>query len=292
MFDIGFAGLGLMGQPMVRRLLAAGLSVQVWNRHADKCCALTSAGASPARNLAQLAAESKLLMLCLRDTAAVESVVFGRDGLASHSKSGQLLVDFSSISPRDTQCFAERLKQQSGAHWVDAPVSGGVGGAEKGSLIIMAGGLASDIEQLRPILAHLSQRVSHMGAVGTGQVAKLCNQLIVAANAVLIAEAVALAEESGVDATQLASALAGGFADSLPLQILAPRMAGRQFLPVQWKVATLLKDLDNAIQHGELCHSLTPLAQQAAQRLREHLSHGHADHDLSSLILLYESVKD
>jgi 3-hydroxyisobutyrate dehydrogenase len=127
-----------------------------------------------------------------------------------------------------------------------------------------------------------------MGDVGSGQVTKICNQLIVAANAMLIAEAVALAENNGVDASLLAPALAGGFADSLPLQILAPRMAARQAEPVQWKVATLLKDLDNAGQLSKQSQSATPLAALASQLMRLHAAQGHAMADLSSVINLYQ----
>jgi hypothetical protein len=137
-------------------------------------------------------------------------------------------------------------------------------------------------------LQALSQRITRMGDVGSGQVTKICNQLIVAANAMLIAEAVALAENNGVDASLLAPALAGGFADSLPLQILAPRMAARQAEPVQWKVATLLKDLDNAGQLSKQSQSATPLAALASQLMRLHAAQGHAMADLSSVINLYQ----
>lgn len=291
MTRIGFVGIGLMGLPMCRRLLAAGFPLTVWNRTADKCTPVVAAGATAASDLATLVGTVEVLMLCLADTAAVEAVVFGDDGIAAHGRAGQLLIDFSSIAPAATRDFAARLQATCGMRWLDAPVSGGVIGAEAGTLVIMAGGVAEDVERARPLLAPLSQRLTHMGPVGAGQVTKVCNQLIVAANAVLIAEAVVLAEQSGVDAGLLAPALAGGFADSKPLQILAPRMAESRFEPVQWKVQTLLKDLDNAGRLAEDCGRPVPLAQLAAERLRAHVQNGHGLADLSSIIALYRDEK-
>lgn len=285
----GFIGLGLMGQPMCQRLLRAGVPLHIWNRSPGKTAALQAAGANVAPSVAALVASCDVIMLCVSDTAALESVVFGEGGIASHGRAGQLLVDFSSIAPDATRSFAQRLAAHCGMRWVDAPVSGGVKGAESGQLVIMAGGAASDIDTLRPLLAHLSQRLTRMGDTGAGQVAKVCNQLIVASTAALIAETVQLAEAAGVDASLLAPALAGGFADSLPFQILAPRMAGREFAPVQWKAATLLKDLNNATALGNATQRPLPMASQAQALLHAHCQAGHGQHDLSSLILHYLS---
>jgi len=143
------------------------------------------------------------------------------------------------------------------------------------------------VEQIRPLLAPLALRMTHMGPIGSGQVSKICNQMIVATNALLIAETVALAEKAGVDARLLAPALAGGFADSLPFQILTPRMASRSFEPVQWRVKTLLKDLDNACRLSQELHANIPLAQNAGQLMRRHAEQGFAMADPSTLIALY-----
>lgn len=282
---IGFIGLGLMGLPMCRRLQAAGLPLSVWNRSVDKREQAGAEGLPVAASLAELAASSDILMLCIADAAAVASVVAQ---LQPALHAGQLIIDLSSIDADTTRRCAEQVKQQ-GASWVDAPVSGGVNGATQGTLVIMAGGSEQDISRASRVLQPLSQRITRMGEVGSGQVTKICNQLIVAANAMLIAEAVSLAENNGVDASLLAPALAGGFADSLPLQILAPRMAARQAEPVQWKVATLLKDLDNAGQLSRQSQSATPLAALASQLMRLHAAQGHAMADLSSVIHLYQA---
>ena len=286
--SLGFAGIGLMGLPMCRRLLAAGYPLRVWNRSADKCLPLLQEGAGRVETPAELCADAEVVMLCLADTAAVREVVFGAGGLVESARPGQLLVDFSSLEPAATREMAEELLQRTGMHWLDAPVSGGTAGAEAGSLAIMAGGRADDVQRVRPILAHLGQRLTHMGEVGAGQVSKVCNQMLVACNALVIAEVVALAERSGVDANLLAPALAGGFADSKPLQILAPQMAERRFEPVKWHVRTLLKDLDTAVRLSQASASATPMSGLAAQLMRLHGQQGALHRDPATLIELFE----
>ncbi|MBM3110126.1 NAD(P)-dependent oxidoreductase [Pseudomonas sp. P66] len=285
--SLGFAGIGLMGLPMCRRLLAAGYPLTVWNRSADKCAALAEAGAQVVATPAELCQSADVVLLCLADTAVVREVVFGPEGVAEGAKAGQLLVDFSSLEPTATREMAAELAALSGMSWLDAPVSGGTGGAEAGSLAIMVGGDAADLERVRPVLLTLGQRVTHMGAVGAGQVTKACNQMIVACNALVIAEVVALAEQSGVDASLIAPALAGGFADSKPLQILAPQMAQSSFEPVKWHVRTLLKDLDTAVKFSREQGSATPLSGLAAQLMRLHGSQGYLQKDPATLIDLY-----
>jgi 3-hydroxyisobutyrate dehydrogenase len=201
-----------------------------------------------------------------------------------------LLVDFSSLEPTATREIAAELQARTGMRWVDAPVSGGTPGAEAGTLTIMAGGSDEDIERIRPILAHLGPRLTHMGAVGAGQVTKVCNQMLVACNALVIAEVVALAERSGVDARLIAEALAGGFADSRPLQILAPQMAEARFEPVKWHVRTLLKDLDAAVKLAREQGGATPMSGLAAQLMRLHGIQGHLEHDPATLIQLFRET--
>ncbi len=284
---IGFAGIGLMGLPMCRRLLAAGYPLKVWNRSPDKCAPLVEAGAVQVATPAELCDGSELVLLCLADTAAVREVVFGESGIASRARADQLLIDLSSSEPQATREMAAQLQAACGTLWVDAPVSGGTPGAEAGTLAIMAGGTEADIERVRPLLMQLGQRLTRMGEVGAGQVTKVCNQMIVACNALVIAEVVALAERSGVDAGLIAPALAGGFADSRPLQILAPQMAERSFEPIKWHVRTLLKDLDTAVALSRQQGSATPISGLAAQLMRLHGSNGNLARDPATLIELY-----
>lgn len=281
---IGFAGIGLMGLPMCRRLLAAGYPLTVWNRNPAKCQPLVAEGAQQADSPAALAQACDLLILCLADTAAVQAVV---QQLVGSLHAGQMIVDCSSIEPAATRALAAQVAGQ-GAHWLDVPVSGGVAGAEAGSLTLMAGGDAQVLAGIEPVLRQLGQRLTHMGPVGSGQVTKVCNQMLVACNVMVIAEVVALAERAGVDASLLAPALAGGFADSKPLQNEAPLMAGRTFEPVKWHVRTLLKDLDMATRLSQQQGSATPMSGIAAQLMRTHATvSNNADRAPSSLIELY-----
>lgn len=285
--SLGFAGIGLMGLPMCRRLLAAGYPLTVWNRNPEKCAPLVAAGVRQVATPAQLCADADLMLMCLANTEVVREVVFGPEGIAQGARAGQLLLDLSSLEPTATREMAAELAASRGVAWVDAPVSGGTPGAEAGSLAIMVGGEATDVERVRPVLLTLGQRVTHMGAVGAGQVTKACNQMIVACNALVIAEVVALAERSGVDARLIAEALAGGFADSKPLQILAPQMAESRFEPVKWHVRTLLKDLDGAVKFSREQGSATPISGLAAQLMRLHGGQGYLEKDPATLVRLY-----
>nr|WP_276314072.1 NAD(P)-dependent oxidoreductase [Halomonas antri] len=289
---LGFIGIGLMGAPMTRRLLQAGFAVTVWNRTPTKAEPLREAGATLAGSIGELMAEVDVVMLCLANTTVVEEVIFGEGGVAAHGRTGQHLVDLSSSDPAATRSFAERLEEECGMRWVDAPVSGGVAGAEAGSLAIMCGGTEQDIEAVLPLLAPLSARVTHMGPVGTGQVTKVCNQMIVGCQAAVIAEMVALAEASGVDASRLTEALAGGFADSKPFRILTPRMAASEFDNPAWHLRTLLKDLDLALAQSQRAGSAIPLSGLAAQVMRAHANHGHAEHDPATLVEAYRRKED
>lgn len=283
---LAFAGIGLMGLPMTRRLLAAGYPLTLWNRTPDKCAPLLELGAHRVENPAELCRDASVVMLCLANTEVVREVVFGPGGIVEGARPGQLLVDFSSLEPAATREMAAELEARTGMRWVDAPVSGGTPGAEAGTLAIMAGGREEDVERVRPVLAQLGQRLTRMGEVGAGQVTKVCNQMIVACNALVIAEVVALAECSGVDASLIAPALAGGFADSKPLQILAPQMAASQFEPIKWHVRTLLKDLDTAVKLSREQGSATPMSGLAAQLMRLHGSQGNLERDPATLVEL------
>lgn len=287
---LGFIGIGLMGKPMVLRLLDAGFQVYVWSRSPEKLPAVTERGAEPCATIAELVWRSDVILLCLADTAVVESVV--RDSILGYGAPDKLLIDLSSIDPDSTRRLAAELKQRCGMGWVDAPVSGGVAGAADGSLAIMAGGAAEHIALARVVLAPLYRQLTHMGAVGSGQVTKICNQMIVSCNVLVIAEMMALAQRAGVNAEQIPAALAGGFADSKPLQITGFDMAQRRFEPVKWRVKTLLKDLRMAGELSEKQGSAIPMSALAAQLLQWHGSRGFLEHDPATLIELFAQDAD
>ncbi len=293
MAKLGFIGLGLMGLPMCHRLLQSRHSLTLWNRSPDKAGPLINEGASLAGSIPELVAASDVIMMCVSDTDAVRSIVFGDSGIASCIQRHQILVDFSSVSPVATQVMARELAEATGAEWVDAPVSGGVAGAEAGTLVVMAGGSPGCVERITPILSAVSQRVTRMGDVGAGQITKVCNQMLVSCNVLVMAEMMALAEKAGVSAEQIPAALAGGFADSIPLQLTGSRMASKTFLPVKWHVKTLLKDLDMANELARNLTSATPMTGLGSELMRQHASQGNQDCDPSTLVEMYlESVRE
>lgn len=279
---IAFLGMGLMGSRMATRLLQAGFEVAVWNRTRSACDALIDLGATDLT--LQNIADHPVILTCLADDKAALSVY---EQIEPFLTAKQVIIDFSSLSVEQTLSLAARAEQKQ-VQWIDSPVSGGTIGAEQGTLVIFAGGDAQTIQDLSLIYNILSQRVTCMGNTGTGQATKICNQLIVAANSTLIAEAVALAAKAGVDTRLLAPALAGGFADSKPFQILSPRMATHLFEPVQWKVQTLSKDLNNAVQLAAQHQLDIPVAARALQQLQAHQQQGYAEADLASVILQVE----
>jgi 3-hydroxyisobutyrate dehydrogenase len=206
-------------------------------------------------------------MMCVTDQRAAEEVLFKKNGIIEGASAGKLVVDFSSIAPASARDFAARLDAK-GMGLVDAPVSGGVAGAEQGTLAIMAGGRGEHVERARPVVMHLAARFTRMGDSGAGQVAKLCNQAIVGSLVAVIAEAIRLAEAAGVDSKMLPEALKGGFADSLPLQIFGARMASRRFDPPLAAAATMLKDLQNAAAVADEKQVWMPMVERALELYR------------------------
>jgi 3-hydroxyisobutyrate dehydrogenase len=283
---LGFIGIGLMGKPMTLRLLDAGFRVNVWNRSQDKLAPVVGAGALARDSIEQLVQASDVVLLCLSDSQAVASVV--ENSILDSGSAGKLLIDLSSIDPKTTRQLAGLLQQRCGMTWVDAPVSGGVQGAEQGSLAIMAGGADNDIETARQVLAPLYRQLTHLGEVGCGQIAKICNQMIVSCNVLVIAEMIALAKQAGVDAAKIPEALAGGFADSKPLQIVGPEMADGIFEPIKWRVKTLLKDLNMAFDLASDQGNAIPMSGLAAQLMQLHGSQGFLEQDPATLIKLFE----
>jgi 3-hydroxyisobutyrate dehydrogenase len=287
---LGYIGVGLMGKPMVLRLLAAGHEVTVWNRSRDKLAPVLEKGAKAAESPADVARAADIVMMCVTDQKAAEEVLFGSNGISTSEIKSKLLVDFSSIAPASARDFAGRL-EKFGMGMIDAPVSGGVPGAEKGALAIMAGGKAEHIERVRPVVMHLAQRFTRMGDSGAGQVTKLCNQIIVGSLFPVLAEAIRLAEAAGVDAKSLPEALKGGFADSLPLQIFGARMAARNFEPPLGANNIMLKDLENAAAVAKEFGVPLPMARTAAELYRLLGAQGRGEMDPAVLVELLSGKK-
>lgn len=285
MSTIAYLGLGLMGAPMARRMAEAGADLAVWNRSAAKAApfeGIARIAASPA----EAAAGADLVCLCLTDASAVEAVVFGPGGLAEVAGLKRV-VDFSSIKPDVTRDVAARLKAKTGAGWVDAPVSGGVPGAEQGTLAIMAGGSDDDVAATEPHLKSVCARFTHMGPVGAGQTTKLANQIIAGCTIAIVAEAINFAESAGIDATKLNTALSGGFADSGPFRVFGPRMAARDYENPIGSARLMLKDLDTVRETARDSGAILPMTSTAVEMLRATGTRGLLDSDISALIEIY-----
>lgn len=285
---IGFIGMGLMGIPMSCRLVESGYSVSVWNRSPDKTLKPSAVGATVCCSIQDVCENSDVIMLCVSDAKAVRHVVLCSGGILDNLNAGKVIIDFSSIDPDTTRELAAQVAAK-GCSWLDTPVSGGVAGAEQGTLAIMAGGDAKVLASVTSLLEPLSQSITHMGGSGAGQVTKICNQMIVSCNVLVMAEVMALAEKSGVDSYKIPTALKGGFADSTPLQLTGPRMAERDYEPIKWHVKTLLKDLDMANELAKSQLSSIPMAGLGAELMRHHASKGFNDSDPSTLIEMYAS---
>lgn len=287
---LGFCGLGLMGQPMVTRLLAAGHEVYIWNRSADKAHPLLALGAKWVSTPAELAQQCEQVLMCVYDTQAVHDVVFGEQGLASVEGPLRIVVDHSSIIPQATRDMAARLWDQRQAYWLDAPVSGGTVGAENGTLAIMVGGDEQALETMRPALYAYASQITHMGPNGAGQVTKLCNQTIVATTLNAIAEAISLAQDNGVAAERLNEALKGGWADSVLLQLFVPRMTqGTQ--DTKASLDTMLKDLNTVANLAQQSQTTMPVSHAAQQQYRSAHRMGIGGRDVAELMQVLDARK-
>jgi 3-hydroxyisobutyrate dehydrogenase len=285
---LGFIGIGIMGSQMVLRLRERGWPVTAWNLEPEALAQVTQAGAVAAASPAAVAEASDIVLLCVLHTDAVRSVVFGPDGIASASVRGKLLVDHSTIDPAASREMAERLRREAGMGWVDAPVSGGPQASREGSLTVMAGGDAADIERARPVMADLAGNFTHMGPAGAGQTTKVLNQAIVGTGYVLMAEALILAEKAGIDAARLPEALAGGHADSNLLRKLYPQMAARDFEPPKSYARQLLKDLKFVKQFVHGLGLELPVVEAAVHQYADYVGGGNEMTDSASVVRLYE----
>jgi len=285
---VGFIGLGLMGRPMARRLLAAGYGLTVHNRSRGPVEELASMGAVPAGSPREVAERSEVVILMLPDSAEVEQVVLGKDGLIEGLRAGSVVVDCSTVSPETEVRIAAKLKE-IGVDYLDAPVTGSTPAAEGGTLTFMVGGERAAFERVLPILRHLGSRIEHMGPVGHGQLTKLCNQIAVAGNLLAAAEAVLFAKRVGLDPKRVIEVIGAGAASSWQLVNLGPKMVERDFRP-GFKAVHLKKDLRIVMEVSER-HSLPlPLASLAWQMVRSLVASGYGEQGTQAVIEVLERL--
>ena len=228
--SVGLIGLGNMGSAMLGPLLAAGFHVAAWDIDPARIAAAAARGAEPTADPADVSRRASVVLTSLPDGEIVREVAVGAHGLVSGMAAGLILVDLSTTSPVEARLLAEELGRY-GVPFLDAPVSGGVVGAENGTLSVMVGGPADVLEQARPVLAAIGSRIVHCGPVGAGQIAKACNQLVVIATHAVVAETLVLAERIGADPARIREALLGGYASSPILEIQGEKMLRRDFAP-------------------------------------------------------------
>jgi len=281
---IGFVGLGNMGRANARQLHQAGAEVLVWNRNALPAEAAVALGMKRAASLPELASEIGAGIICinLTMTDVVEQVVFGAGGLIEGLHENALIIDFGTTGVPQTKGFAQRV------NWVDAPVSGGQVGAEAASLTIMAGGSEPNFQRALPLFNVVGKNINHMGPSGSGQVTKLANQLIVAQTIDAVAQALRMAELSGVDSALVRKALLGGFAESRILDLHGDRMVRRDFAP-GGRSTLQLKDVRLMCELAESVGLDSPTLRNSLQQWETFVHEkGHGDLDHSGLFHMYE----
>jgi 2-hydroxy-3-oxopropionate reductase len=282
MTRVGVIGLGAMGKPMAERLALCGLPLVVIRDLSDgSLSVLAAAGARRAASIAGLAAEVDVVVLSLPDGAVVEQVTLGQDGIASGGRPGLVVLDTSTIEPSRSRTIAAALAR-SGIDYVDAPVSGGTPGAAAGTLSVMAGGDAAALERARPVLDAIAGRVVHLGPVGSGQVAKACNQLVVLGTIEIVAEALALGAANGIDPAALRRVLLGGFAASRILELHGARMLAGDYEP-GGRARFHLKDIAVVGELSAASGTPTPAFDAAAHQLEQLVALGGGDLDHSAL---------
>jgi 3-hydroxyisobutyrate dehydrogenase len=245
---IGFIGLGIMGRPMAKHLMDAGHSLTVWNRSRPGIDALVEAGADEGASPADVAAKSEVVFTMVGDSPDVEAVSLGEDGIIGGAKAGLVHVDCTTMSPEVTRSIA-RAYAAKGVEMLDAPVSGGEGGAVNATLSIMVGGKQDVFERCKPLFEAVGKTITYCGPIGAGQTVKLCNQVAVSVTNMAVCEALVLAAKAGVSTRTMLDAISGGAASSWQMVNLGPKMIEGDFRP-GFKVWHQQKDLRLALEVG------------------------------------------
>jgi len=287
--QLGFIGLGIMGTPMCLNLIRAGHQLFVHTR-GKVPAALADTSATQCLSARGVAERADIVFTMLPDTPDVEQVLFGDDGLALGLSPGKLVIDMSSIAPLPTQDFARRI-EQLGCQYLDAPVSGGEVGAQKGTLSIMVGGPEAAFARARPLFELLGQNITLVGPNGAGQTTKVANQIVVALNIEAVAEALLFAARAGADPAKVRQALMGGFAASRILEVHGERMIRRSFEP-GFRIALHQKDLRLALDSARALGLALPATAQAQQLFSACVAQGGAAWDHSGMVKALERLSN
>jgi len=286
--NVGFIGPGIMGRPMALNLIKGGHELWAYARRAETLQPLSAAGATACATPAEVAGHADVIFTIVADTPDVESVIFGEQGIATSARRGSVIVDMSTISPTATKVFAERLAQQ-GIEMLDAPVSGGETGAINGTLSIMVGGKTAVFERVKPLFECLGKNIVHIGDNGAGQVAKACNQIVVAVTIEAVAEALTFARRNGADPARVREALMGGFAGSKIMEVHGKRMLDNDFKP-GFKVGLHQKDMRIVMETAHQLGVALPAAALVAQHLNALMGTGCTDLDSAAVVKVIERM--
>jgi len=286
--SVGFVGLGIMGRPQALNLIKGGYKLSVYARRAESMQALKDAGAAVCSSAKEVAAQSDVMFVMVSDTAAVEDVILGERGLIHGAKPGSVIVDMSTISPMATKAMAMDLTARN-IDMLDAPVSGGEVGAINGTLTIMVGGKAIVFERVRPLFECMGKTITLVGENGAGQVAKACNQIVVAVTIEAVAEALTFARCNGVDPAKVRDALMGGFAGSKIMEVHGKRMLDHDFSP-GFKTRLHQKDMNIVLQAAHQLGLALPGASVAAQHLNALMGSGDGELDSSAILKVIERM--
>ncbi len=278
---VSFIGLGTMGAPMALNILQGGYSLTVYNRTREREDPLIAAGASAAGSPQQVAAAADVIITCVSDTPDVQEVILGSQGVIQSAQPGSVVVDMSTISPIATRQIAEQL-QARGIQLVDAPVSGGSEGAQKGTLSIMMGGDPGAVAKVQPVLATMGKTLTHVGPVGAGQLTKAINQIIVAGTYWSVAEGISLGLKAGLDMDKVVQAVGGGAAGSWGLTNRSGNMIENAY-PLGFRVRLHRKDLDIALETARELGVTLPMAAFVEQIETGLISQGFGDEDISAI---------
>ncbi len=284
---VGVIGLGAMGAPMARNLVAAGHAVVVHSRSRGPVDALAAAGARPAGTPAELAGAADVLITMLPDEGTTRRVLEGDDGLLAGARAGQLLVDMGTASPAGARALAE-LGARHGLAVLDAPVSGGDVGAQEGTLSIMVGGEAADVERARPVLEAMGTPF-HVGPHGAGQTLKACNQIVVAGTIAIVSEALVLGERSGVDPAAVLEVLSGGLAANRVMEVKGRKLLEHDFEP-GGRAAYQRRDLGYALAAARDAGVTLPVTAVVDQLFGALVAAGGGDRDHSALLTVLEGL--
>lgn len=287
---IGFIGLGIMGKPMSKNLLKAGYELVVCNRSQASVEELAALGATPAKNPAEVAEQCKVIITMLPNSPQVREVCLGANGVIETASEGTVVIDMSSIDPVESKAIGAELNKK-GIELMDAPVSGGEPKAIDGTISVMVGGSKENFDKYYDLLMAMAGSVVYVGDLGSGNVAKLANQVIVALNIAAVSEALTLAVKNGADPELVYKAIRGGLAGSTVLDAKAPMMMAHNFKP-GFRIELHIKDLNNALNAAHAVSASLPLTSQVMEIMQALKADGNQKDDHSAIVKYYEKISD